>query len=198
MGRIGDWVIKRACSDAAGWPDSIMLAVNLSPMQLKRPGFALSVVRTLQDAGLAPRRLEFEITETALLTDAQTAKVILQQFNDIGIRIALDDFGTGYSSLSHLRSFPIDTIKIDRSFVQEFGISADATAIIKAVVHLAGDLGMTTTAEGIETEEQLDQLTAAGCARAQGFHLGRPQSRSEFEKLLRISEGAASRHTLSR
>jgi diguanylate cyclase (GGDEF)-like protein len=196
MGSIGDWIIKRACCDAARWPDSMMLAVNLSPMQLKSPGFALSVVRMLQDTGLSPRRLEFEITETALLTDAQTAKVILQQFKDVGVRIALDDFGTGYSSLSHLRSFPIDTIKIDRSFVQEFGISADATAIIKAVVRLAGDLGMTATAEGIETAEQLAQLAAAGCARAQGFHLGRPQSRSEFEKLLAISEFSTSHNAL--
>jgi diguanylate cyclase (GGDEF)-like protein len=188
MDRIGDWVIKRACGDAVRWPAHMVLAVNLSPMQFKRSGFALSVVRILKETGLLPHRLEFEITETALLNDANTARVILRQFKDIGIRIALDDFGTGYSSLSHLRTFPIDTIKIDRSFVREFGLAPDATAIIGAVLRLARDLGMTTTAEGIETPEQLARLAAFGCDRAQGFHLGKPQKRSEFEKLLGASE----------
>jgi EAL domain-containing protein (putative c-di-GMP-specific phosphodiesterase class I) len=162
----------------------MQLAVNLSPMQFKRPGFSLSVVKTLKETGMLPHRLEFEITETALLNDANTAKAILRQFRDLGIRIALDDFGTGYSSLSHLRLFPIDTIKIDRSFVREFGLAKDATAIIAAVIRLAKDLGMTTTAEGIETSEQLARLAAAGCSKAQGFHLGKPQRRSEFERLL--------------
>jgi diguanylate cyclase (GGDEF)-like protein len=184
MGRIGDWVIKTACRDAASWPADMQLAVNLSPMQFKRPGFSLSVVKTLKETGMLPHRLEFEITETALLNDANTAKAILRQFRDLGIRIALDDFGTGYSSLSHLRLFPIDTIKIDRSFVREFGLAKDATAIIAAVIRLAKDLGMTTTAEGIETSEQLARLAAAGCSKAQGFHLGKPQRRSEFERLL--------------
>jgi diguanylate cyclase (GGDEF)-like protein len=188
MDRIGDWVIKKACGDAARWPANMLLAVNLSPMQFKRSGFALSVVRILKETGLLPHRLEFEITETALLNDATTATVILRQFKDIGIRIALDDFGTGYSSLSHLRKFPIDTIKIDRSFVREFGLAPDATAIIAAVLNLARDLGMTTTAEGVETPEQLARLAAFGCDRAQGFHLGKPQKRSEFEKLLGVSE----------
>jgi diguanylate cyclase (GGDEF)-like protein len=184
MGTIGDWIIRTACHDAARWPVRMMLAVNLSPMQFKRPGFALNVVRKLKETGLLPHRLEFEITETALLNDANSARAILQQFKNIGIRIALDDFGTGYSSLSHLRSFPIDTIKIDRSFVQEFGLAPDSTAIITAVVRLARELGMTTTAEGIETPEQLAQLTAVGCVHAQGYLLGKPQQRAAFEKLL--------------
>jgi diguanylate cyclase (GGDEF)-like protein len=188
IGRIGDWLLKTACRDAARWPAHMLLAVNLSPMQFKRPGFSLSVVKTLRETGLLPHRLEFEITETALLNDAAgAAKAILRQFRDIGIRIALDDFGTGYSSLSHLRLFPIDTIKIDRSFVQEFDLASDATAITTAVLRLARDLGMTTTAEGIETPEQLARLTAAGCDQAQGFHLGKPQRRAEFEKLLEIA-----------
>jgi EAL domain-containing protein (putative c-di-GMP-specific phosphodiesterase class I) len=152
----------------------------------------LSVVKTLRETGLLPYRLEFEITETALLNDAAgAAKAILRQFRDIGIRIALDDFGTGYSSLSHLRLFPIDTIKIDRSFVQEFDLASDATAITTAVLRLARDLGMTTTAEGIETPEQLARLAAAGCDQAQGFHLGKPQRRAEFEQLLGIAIGDA-------
>jgi diguanylate cyclase (GGDEF)-like protein len=194
MARIGDWIIKTACCDAARWPEHMMLAVNLSPMQFKRAGFALSVVRTLRACGLLPERLEFEITETALLSDANAAKTTLRQFKDLGMRIAIDDFGTGYSSLSHLRTFPIDTIKIDRSFVREFGVAPDATAITVAVLGLARDLGMSTTAEGIETAEQLTQLAAAGCARGQGFYLGRPQSRADFEKL--FDAGRADARTL--
>jgi len=190
MGRIGDWVIKTACREAARWPAHMMLAVNLSPMQFKRPGFALSVVKMLKESRLPPNRLEFEITETALLNDANTAKAILRQFRDIGIRIALDDFGTGYSSLSHLRIFPINTIKIDRSFVQEFGLASDATAIITAVLGLARDLQMTSTAEGIETAEQLARLAAAGCDQAQGFYLGKPQRRSDFAQLLVAADAA--------
>ena len=184
MGGIGDWVIKTACGDAARWPAHVTLAINLSPTQFNRLGFALSVVRTLKDAGLLPHRLEFEITETALLKDSNTATAILQQFKDIGIRIALDDFGTGYSSLSHLRAFPINTIKIDRSFVQEFGIAPDSTAIVTAVLRLAEDLGMTSTAEGIETPEQLARLAQAGCTQAQGYYLGKPLRLPEFESLL--------------
>jgi diguanylate cyclase (GGDEF)-like protein len=196
MSRIGDWVIKTACRDAAHWPADVQLAVNLSPMQFKRPGFALGVVKTIEETGLLPHRLEFEITETALLNDAKTAKTILRQFRDLGIRIALDDFGTGYSSLSHLRLFPIDTIKIDRSFVREFGLARDATAIIAAVIRLAKDLGMTTTAEGIETPEQLARLAAAGCNKAQGFHLGKPQRRAEFERLLDTPKRAIARRAV--
>jgi predicted signal transduction protein with EAL and GGDEF domain len=198
MGRIGDWVIKTACRAAARWPGHVRVAVNLSPMQLQRPGFALSVVKTLKETGLLPHRLEFEITETSLLNDADAAKAILRQFRDLGIRIALDDFGTGYSSLSHLRLFPIDTIKIDRSFVREFGIASDATAITAAVIRLAQDLGMTTTAEGIETAEQLASLAAAGCNHAQGYHLGKPQRCSEFERLLGVSKVATPRRAMRR
>jgi diguanylate cyclase (GGDEF)-like protein len=188
MARLGDWIVRTACREAACWPAHVMLSVNISPMQLKRQGFALNVVRKLRDTGLSPHRLQFEITETALLNDANAARVILQQFKNLGIRIALDDFGTGYSSLSHLRSFPIDTIKIDRSFVREFGHGADSTAIIRAVLDLARDLGMTTTAEGIETAEQLAALAAAGCTHAQGYHLGKPMKRTDFEALIGVAE----------
>jgi EAL domain-containing protein (putative c-di-GMP-specific phosphodiesterase class I) len=188
MGSIGDWVIKTACNDAARWPAHLTLAINLSPTQFNRLGFALSVVRALKDSGLSPQRLEFEITETALLKDSNTASAILQQFRDVGIRIALDDFGTGYSSLSHLRTFPINTIKIDRSFVQEFGTAAGATAIVTAVLRLAEDLGMTSTAEGIETSEQLTSLAAAGCSQAQGYYFGKPMPLIEFESLVALRQ----------
>jgi predicted signal transduction protein with EAL and GGDEF domain len=191
MGRLGDWIVRTACREAARWPGHITLSVNISPIQLKRPGFALNVVRKLRDAGLSPHRLKFEITETALLNDANSARTILQQFRNLGIRIALDDFGTGYSSLSHLQTFPIDTIKIDRSFVREFGRGSDSTAIIRAVLNLARDLGMTTTAEGIETADQLAELAAAGCTHAQGFHLGKPMKREEFAALIGIADLAA-------
>jgi EAL domain-containing protein (putative c-di-GMP-specific phosphodiesterase class I) len=188
MGSIGDWVIKTACNDAARWPAHLTLAINLSPTQFNRLGFALSVVRALEDSGLSPQRLEFEITETALLKDSNTASAILQQFRDVGIRIALDDFGTGYSSLSHLRTFPINSIKIDRSFVQEFGTAAGATAIVTAVLRLAEDLGMTSTAEGIETSEQLTSLAAAGCSQAQGYYFGKPMPLIEFESLVALRQ----------
>jgi diguanylate cyclase (GGDEF)-like protein len=191
MNRLGDWIINKACCDAAGWPAQVRIAVNLSPIQLRRPRFMLGVVRTLHATGLPPQRLEFEITETALLGDAQAARALLQQFKNIGIHIALDDFGTGYSSLSHLRLFPIDTIKIDRSFVNGFNVAADSTAIVTAVVRLAAELGMTTTAEGIETAEQLAQLAAVGCTHVQGYYLGRPQARADFERLIGLHDEKA-------
>jgi diguanylate cyclase (GGDEF)-like protein len=191
MNRLGDWIINEAFRDAAGWPAQVRIAVNLSPMQLRRPGFMLGVVRTLHATGLSPRRLEFEVTETALLGDAQSARAVLQQFKNIGIHIALDDFGTGYSSLSHLRLFPIDTIKIDRSFVNDFNVAADSTAIVTAVVRLAAELGMMTTAEGIETAEQLAQLAAIGCTHVQGYYLGKPQARADFERLIGLRDEPA-------
>jgi predicted signal transduction protein with EAL and GGDEF domain len=180
MDRLGHWIIETACRDAMRWPQDLVLAVNLSPAQLKSPGFALRTVRMLREIGLAPQRLEFEVTETALLNDANAARAILQQFKSIGARVALDDFGTGYSSLSHLRHFPIDTIKIDRSFVQEFGSAPDSTAIVRSIVCLARDLGMATTAEGIETAEHLALLSGVGCSRGQGFHIGKPMPGDAF------------------
>jgi EAL domain-containing protein (putative c-di-GMP-specific phosphodiesterase class I) len=131
-----------------------------------------------------PQRLEIEITETALLVDGPTMRLVLQTLRDAGIAIALDDFGTGYSSLSHIRNYPIGKIKIDQSFVREFGAVRDSTAIVLAVLGLAADLGMTTTAEGIETEEQRSRLRFAGCELAQGYFFGRPQPNAEFRRLL--------------
>jgi diguanylate cyclase (GGDEF)-like protein len=194
MGRLGDWILMTACREAARWPAHVALSVNISPLQLKRPGFALGVVRKLRDAGLSPHRLQFEITETALLSDAGAARTVLQQFKTMGVRIALDDFGTGYSSLSHLRTFPIDTIKIDRSFVREYGHGSDSTAIIRAVLNLARELGMESTAEGIETADQLAELAAAGCTHAQGFYLGRPMKRTDFEALIGVADLSPAGH----
>jgi diguanylate cyclase (GGDEF)-like protein len=192
MPKLGDWVLARACRDGLHWPVDLRIGVNLSPVQLKRPGFARDVLRTIGRIGLAPDRLTFEITETALLGDATAARSVLSDFGAAGIGIALDDFGTGYSSLSHLRAFPIDVIKIDRSFVTGYGTDREATAIVDAIIGLARELGMRTVAEGIETPEQFARLDRSGCTMGQGYYLGRPQSRVDFQALL--ARNGAARH----
>ena len=163
---LGDWVLKQACRDAVTWPAKLTVAVNLSAVQFRNPTLALSVVSALGQSGLAATRLELEITETVLLQDDRTVLDSLHQFRDLGVGICMDDFGTGYSSLSYLRSFPFDKIKIDRSFIRELGKENDSVAIIRAVMELGSSLGMITTAEGVETEEQLEIL------RARGLHAG--------------------------
>src|SRR5262249_3073384 len=166
---LGDWVLKQACRDAASWPVKTAIAVNLSPVQFRNPMLALSIVSALGQSGLAAARLELEITESVLLQADRNVLDALHQFRDLGVRICMDDFGTGYSSLSYLRSFPFDKIKIDRSFIRELGKDNDCMAIIRAVMRLVSSLGMITTAEGVETEEQLEILRAEGCMQVQGF-----------------------------
>ena len=171
---IGEWVLREGCKAAAGWPAHVRLAVNLSPVQFKSRNL-LEVVRSaLQDAGLSPRRLELEITESLLLDNNEQTLRTLHRMRAFGIRICMDDFGTGYSSLSYLRSFPFDKIKIDRSFMQDLSTTGDSLAIVKAVIGLGQSLGMSTTAEGVETEEQLAAVRAQGCSEVQGFLLSRP------------------------
>jgi diguanylate cyclase (GGDEF)-like protein len=172
--RLGEAILDMACRAAAEWPTATRLAVNLSPMQLRSPGLAGVVARAIERAGLDPARLELEITETVLLQESAEALAVLQELRAIGIRIALDDFGTGYSSLRHLTSLPVDRIKIDRAFVSEMVGRADCRAIVSSVASLARQLGLATTAEGVETEEQLRLVTAAGCTEAQGFLIGKP------------------------
>jgi diguanylate cyclase (GGDEF)-like protein/PAS domain S-box-containing protein len=181
---LGDWVLKRACRDAAGWPAKITIAVNLSPVQFRNPMLALSVVSALGQSGLAASRLELEITESVLLQADRTVLDALHQFRDLGVRICMDDFGTGYSSLSYLRSFPFDKIKIDRSFIRELGKDNDCMAIIRAVMRLGSSLGMVTTAEGVETEEQLEILRAEGCMQVQGFLFSKAVPAAEIPLLL--------------
>jgi diguanylate cyclase (GGDEF)-like protein len=171
---IGEWVLRQACRDAAGWPDGIKVAVNLSPAQLKRGDLITVTVSALTMAGLDADRLELEITESVLLHDEAWVRSLLERLSALGVRIAMDDFGTGYSSLSYLRSFPFSKIKIDRSFVADLIGTTDSLAIIQATIQLSQKLGMETTAEGVETAEQLDILTAEGCTHAQGFHVSRP------------------------
>ena len=171
---IGEWVLRKACHEAADWPDGIKVAVNLSPAQFKSRGLALAVTSALAQSGLSARRLELEITESVLLLESESTLSTLHQLRDLGVRISMDDFGTGYSSLSYLRSFPFDKIKIDRSFVHDLTERADSIAIVRAVSGLGRNLGMATTAEGVETEEQLGRLRGEGCTEVQGYLFSRP------------------------
>jgi diguanylate cyclase (GGDEF)-like protein len=166
---IGDWVLRQACAEAAKWPATIKVAVNLSAVQFNRRGLLDSVLGALAASSLSPERLELEITETVLLQKGETTVAKLHKFRSLGIRIALDDFGTGYSSLSYLRSFPFDKIKIDRSFVKNLSSGRDASAIVRTVTRLAQDLDLSTTAEGVETQEDLDFLREIGCTEIQGY-----------------------------
>ena len=170
----GEWMLEEACRTAATWPSGLAVSVNLSPLQFKGLDLVGAVMRALDTSGLDPRRLELEITETVLLDDGEETLAVLHRLQAIGIRIALDDFGTGYSSLSYLRSFPFDKIKVDQSFVREMTMRPDCMKIVRSVVELGKSLGMTITAEGVETVEQLIQLQAAGCDQLQGYLFGRP------------------------
>jgi diguanylate cyclase (GGDEF)-like protein len=171
---LGAWVLHQACIDVASLPGALKVAINLSPVQLAIGDIVTTVVDVLRETNLSPERVELEITETALLTDDLRNMEVLRRLKALGVRIVLDDFGTGFSSLSHLRAFPLDKIKIDRSFIQDMADSADSAAIVESVAGLAHRLGMATTAEGIETPEQLAAVARIGCTEAQGFLLGRP------------------------
>lgn len=175
---IGEWVLRSACATAAAWPD-VTVAVNLSPVQFRSRGLVAMVTNALAEAGLPPRRLELEVTETALLDDSEATVGILHQLRTLGIRISLDDFGVGYSSLSYLRKFPFDRIKIDRSFVGTLGESPESAAIVRTIASLGAVLGVETTAEGVETIEQLDFVRECGCTAVQGYYFGRPCPASE-------------------
>jgi diguanylate cyclase (GGDEF)-like protein len=185
---LGDWVLKEACREAATWPDHLTVAVNLSPVQFRNPTLALSVVSALAQSGLPAARLELEITENVLLQDDRAVLESLHQFRELGVRICMDDFGTGYSSLSYLRSFPFDKIKIDRTFTRELGKKSDCVVIIRAVLGLGASLGMITTAEGVETEEQLAILKAEGCMQVQGYLFSRPIPAAGLPALLKRLE----------
>lgn len=170
---IGEWVLRTTCATAASWPD-VTVAVNLSPVQFRSRGLVAMVTSALAEAGLPPRRLELEVTETALLDDSEATIGILHQLRALGVRVSLDDFGVGYSSLSYLRKFPFDRIKIDRSFVGTLGESPESVAIVRTIASLGSVLGVETTAEGVETVEQLDFVRACGCTAVQGYYFGKP------------------------
>ncbi|WP_245274578.1 MULTISPECIES: EAL domain-containing protein [Methylobacterium] len=179
---LGRWILKRACLDALAWPETVDVAVNVSSVQMRQKGFGAEVLALLAETGLAPARLEIEITETALLEESEATRDNLAALNGAGIRIAMDDFGTGYSSLSYLRRFPIDKIKIDRSFMSEAETSPDARAIIRAVAGLGVSLGITTVVEGIETAQQLELARAEGVGQVQGYLLSRPQPHAALSR----------------
>jgi len=187
---IGEWVLRQACVEAAGWPGDIVVAVNLSPAQFKSRNLVSAVLAALADSGLPARRLELEITELVLIQESDGAFEVLHKLRDLGIKIAMDDFGTGYSSLGYLRSFPFDKIKIDQSFIRDLPRKDDALAIIRAVVGLSSSLGIIATAEGVETREQLDRLTSEGCHEVQGFFFSPPRPAAKLAELLRSDQAA--------
>jgi diguanylate cyclase (GGDEF)-like protein/PAS domain S-box-containing protein len=181
---LGEYVLRKACREAAAWPSRLKLAVNVSPLQLRSDTFSLKVVSALAEAGLSASRLELEITEAVLIDDDEAALRILHELRSIGVRVALDDFGTGYSSLSYLRRFPFDKIKIDRSFIADLTKPEGSSAIIKAVVAIASERNIATTAEGVETDEQRQKLHQLGCAEMQGFLFSRPKPAADLREFM--------------
>ena len=186
---LGGLMLRHACMDAAQWSGDVRVAVNLSPLQF-RVGNLLSVVTdVLKQSGLPARRLELEITETLLLEKSSQVLATLHALRALGVRISMDDFGTGYSSLSYLRSFPFDKIKIDQSFVRDLAANRDAQAIVRSIISLGKGLGVTITAEGVETEAELSCLRSEGCHEGQGFLFSRARPNVEIVSLLRAQRG---------
>jgi diguanylate cyclase (GGDEF)-like protein len=181
---IGDWVLTTACAEATHWPAGIKLAVNVSPVQFRSHAFSLKVANALAVSGLSASRLELEITEAVLIRDDEAARAMLEHLRAIGVRIALDDFGTGYSSLSYLRRFPFDKIKIDRSFINDLADADGSSSIVQAVINIAKSRNMTTTAEGVETEQQKQLLTSLGCTEMQGFLFSQARPVAEIRAML--------------
>jgi EAL domain-containing protein (putative c-di-GMP-specific phosphodiesterase class I) len=181
---IGDWVLREACREAAGWPDEVTVAVNASPLQFEAGDYADAVADALASTCLPARRLEIEITESLLLRDTGTVMATLAALHEQGVRLVLDDFGTGYASLSQLSRFRFDKIKIDRSFVSPPDASAENHAIVRSIAALAQSLGIPSTAEGVETQVQLDQIKSDGCTCVQGYYLSRPVPASAIPDVL--------------
>jgi diguanylate cyclase (GGDEF)-like protein len=183
INRLGEWVLTTACAEATTWPDNIRLAVNVSPIQFRSDTLALKIVAALAASGLPASRLELEITEAVLIRDDEAALAILHQLREIGVRIALDDFGTGYSSLSYLQRFPFDKIKIDRCFVNDIAERGGSSCIVRAVVNIAAERHMSTTAEGVETQSQRELLRALGCSEMQGYLFSPAKPAAELKRL---------------
>jgi diguanylate cyclase (GGDEF)-like protein len=181
---LGEWILQQACSDAAKWPGGIKVAVNLSPVQFKNGDVVRAVASALSNTQLSADRLELEITENVLLDKTKKNLGVLRQLRELGVKISLDDFGTGYSSLSYLREFEFDKIKIDRSFVHHMAQERQSGAIVSAIAGLGDSFGITTTAEGVETVEQLEKLRREGCTEVQGFLISRPVPAHEVETII--------------
>lgn len=194
IGPIGEWVMRTACKEAMKWPSTIKLAVNVSADQLADPSFLDMVVSALQDSKLPPRRLEIEVTESIFMREGAGAAQVLDQIIALGINLSLDDFGTGYSSLGYLRKTRFSTIKVDRSFVQGAAKNVpESLAIIRAVVAMADSLGMATTAEGAETEEEVRMIQKLGCSNIQGYYFGRPMTPDNVMNLFRDLDSGKAR-----
>src|SRR5882757_8554053 len=186
---LGEWVLRRACQETSQWPAHIKVAVNLSPSQLKSRNLTQLVVSALAESGMPASRLQLEITETVLMHNTFATLATLHQLRKLGVQIAMDDFGTGYSSLSYLRSFPFDKIKIDRSFIQDLSKGAEPFAIVRAVTSLANNLSIISTAEGVETQQQLETLQNVGCTEMQGYFFSRARPAAEIMQLF-LTPGA--------
>jgi diguanylate cyclase (GGDEF)-like protein len=180
---LGEWVLRTACRETANWPTDVKVAVNLSPSQLKSRNVVAMVTSALAESGMAGARLQLEITESVLMQNTFSTLATLHELRKLGVQIAMDDFGTGYSSLSYLRSFPFDKIKIDRSFIEDLSNGAEPLAIVHAVAGLAKCLNMISTAEGVETQQQLDQLNSVGCTEMQGYLFSKARPASEIAEL---------------
>jgi EAL domain-containing protein (putative c-di-GMP-specific phosphodiesterase class I) len=190
IGAIGEWVLRAACAEAAGWPAPLTVAVNVAVAQFADGRLPAIVGDALEASGLPGWRLELEITESLALAQTQVVRGQIDAIRAMGVRFAVDDFGTGYSTLAQLRNLPFDRLKIDRSFVRELPSGLESVAIIRAVAELGSALGLAITAEGVETEEQRDGLKAMGCTAAQGFYYGRPEPASSVPGVLARLNGA--------
>ncbi len=190
---LGEWALRQACVEAVKWPQHVKIAVNLSPIQFQRGNLVPVVVSALAASGLAPQRLELEITESVMLDKSARNLDTLKALRQLGVRIAMDDFGTGYSSLSYLRSFPFDKIKIDQSFIRDLGNGVESQAIVDAIAGLGATFGITTTAEGVETRAQFDLLSGNGCNEVQGRLFSMPVPADEVAGLLTAHSGRGPR-----
>jgi EAL domain-containing protein (putative c-di-GMP-specific phosphodiesterase class I) len=188
---LGEWVLNTACEEAVNWPGHVKVAVNLSPAQLTNRNLVNVVKKALADSGMDARRLQLEITETVLLQNTFATLARLHELRKLGAQIALDDFGTGYSSLSYLRSFPFDKIKIDQSFIQDMSNGTEPLAIVNAVAGLAKCLNMISTAEGVETQQQMDTVQSMGCTEMQGYLFSRARPAKEIGQFFSATAVAA-------
>jgi EAL domain-containing protein (putative c-di-GMP-specific phosphodiesterase class I) len=194
IGVIGEWVVREACRQARAWQEQglapMRVSVNLSPSQFRGSGLIHSIRRALDEAGLDPRFLEVELTESAVMSDPEESIAILEQLSAMGVLVSVDDFGTGYSSMSYLRRLPIDKLKIDRVFINEIASRPEDASIVRAIVSLAHSLRLKVVAEGVETPAQLDFLKAVGCDEYQGYHFSKPLPATEFERVIREKAAA--------
>ena len=181
---MGEWILRQACREAASWPTPLQIAVNLSPAQFMHGDVVGLVHSILLETGLAPDRLELEITEGVLIEDFDRGLALLRRLKSLGVRVSMDDFGSGYSSLSYLQAFPFDKIKIDRAFVMNLGRNPQSASIVRAVIGLGHGLGMSIVAEGVETQEQLGFLADEGCDAVQGYFIGKPAPIGQYSALV--------------